>query len=274
MTDVPTLQTPGARLFYECHGQGEPVVLITGAAAKWTLWEAQIPPLVRAGYQVVVFDHRGTPPSSTPGTPFGLSDLVGDTAALIDQLGLAPCRLAGFSLGALIAQELAACQPDLVRAAALLATRARTDTFRAAQIQGIVDYLGQPATMPPTYHAAVTAMQMLSPATLAQDLVVRDWLDLFTFSPARGPGARAQHLATAIDDRREMLAGTLVACLVVSFADDLLAPPALGREAAEAIPDCRFVVVPHCGHLGLVEQPEAVSDLLLDFFAEQRSPAA
>lgn len=53
--------------------------------------------------------------------------------------------------------------------------------------------------------------------------------------------------------------------MVVAFADDMLTPPDLGREVAEAIDGCRYELVERCGHYGYLERPDAVNALLIDF---------
>jgi pimeloyl-ACP methyl ester carboxylesterase len=54
--------------------------------------------------------------------------------------------------------------------------------------------------------------------------------------------------------------------LVIGFADDLLLPPYLGREVADAIPQGRYLQIPDTGHLGFIERPEAVNAAALEFF--------
>ena len=55
--------------------------------------------------------------------------------------------------------------------------------------------------------------------------------------------------------------------LVIGFADDVITPPALGREVGEAIPRGRYVQIANAGHLGFLERPEQVNAAMLDFFA-------
>lgn len=78
-----------------------------------------------AGYRTITFNNRGIPPTTESADGFTLQDMVDDTAALIEQLGAAPARLVGFSMGALIAQELTLTRPELVTAAVFMGTRGR-----------------------------------------------------------------------------------------------------------------------------------------------------
>jgi pimeloyl-ACP methyl ester carboxylesterase len=55
--------------------------------------------------------------------------------------------------------------------------------------------------------------------------------------------------------------------LVIGFADDVITPPALGKEVGEAIPHGRYVQIANTGHLGFLERYDAVNTTILDFFA-------
>jgi pimeloyl-ACP methyl ester carboxylesterase len=55
--------------------------------------------------------------------------------------------------------------------------------------------------------------------------------------------------------------------LVVWGADDRLLPPTLGQLFSDQIPDSRLVVLPHCGHIPMVEAPAELHDHLLRFLS-------
>lgn len=254
------------RVSYQVHGTGEPVLLIAPAGTRSAVWSNfQVPALLRAGYQVITFDSRGTPPSAVPPGPYRLADLVSDTVALIDRLGLGPCRIAGASLGAMVAQELALARPDLVRAAAMLGTRCRTDFFRSVAGRVLADRIRSGEYT--DYDAVGSLLQLFSAQTLADDRAVADWYTILRTFPLRGAGAAAQYEATLVEDRRGALAGVSRPCLVIGFAEDVLTPTLLCREVAAAIPGCRYVEISGCGHFGFLERPDEVNGVLLDFFA-------
>ncbi|HET9877596.1 MAG TPA: alpha/beta fold hydrolase, partial [Mycobacterium sp.] len=56
--------------------------------------------------------------------------------------------------------------------------------------------------------------------------------------------------------------------LVIGFADDVITPPHLCREVADAMPNGRYLEIPDAGHLGFLEQPQLVNEAALKFFAE------
>ncbi|MGW0393349.1 alpha/beta fold hydrolase [Streptomyces sp. NPDC003042] len=269
---MPLIDVNGIRLSYyddapPGSGRSAPaVLLIMGSGSKGRAWHLhQVPALVDAGFRVVTFDNRGIAPSDECPGGFGLDDLVADTAALIEELRLGPCLVAGTSMGAYIAQELALARPELVDRMVLMATRGRADAVRGALSRAEIELYDSGVRLPASYEAVVEAMQMLSPSTLDDDQRARDWLDVLELTRASGPGHRAQLGITVRSDRRAAYRGIRVPTRVIAFQDDLISPPRLGREVAEAIPGAEFEIVPDCGHYGYLEAPEAVNKSLIEF---------
>ena len=117
-------------LAYDDRGSGDPVLFIAGRGGAGRTWHLhQVPAFQRAGYRVITFDNRGIGATENAG---GLTTetMVGDTAALIEQLVGGPVRVVGVSMGSFIAQELMLVRPDLVSQAVLMATRGRHDRAR------------------------------------------------------------------------------------------------------------------------------------------------
>jgi pimeloyl-ACP methyl ester carboxylesterase len=263
---MPHVFTNGIRLAYERHGHGEPVVLVMGTGASGKVWTLnQTPALVEAGYQAITFDNRGIPPSDAPPGRYSLADMAGDTQGLLESLGVGPCRIVGVSLGAMIVQELLISSPHLVRAAVLIATRARADLVRTAYSEAYRRLHDCGPRPPDQFRAVVTALQMLSPATLNDDRAASLWLDTFELFSRDDEKAAGQLWADDFPDRRAALGRVTAPCRVVAFSDDLVTPPHLAAEVAEAIPDCDYVEVDRCGHYGYLERPDEVNRAMLAF---------
>jgi pimeloyl-ACP methyl ester carboxylesterase len=269
---MPRAVINGIKINYDDYGSGDPVLLITGSGATGKMWTPnQVPALTAAGFRVITIDNRGMPPSDLCPEGFTIQDMVADTVGLIEFLGIGPCRAVGFSLGAMMLQELLLAQPDLITQAVLSATRGRTDALRTAISVSESDLAKSGLTLPPRYAAVVHAMQFLSPRSLNDESLIRDWLDIFEISliaPSDNPAQRGVEL---VGDRLEEYRKISADCLVVGFRDDLIAPPKLCREVAEAIPECRYEEIADAGHYGFLEQPEKVNSLIIDYFRGTRA---
>lgn len=97
----------GARLWYSVVGKGSPVILLHGGLSSHRVWDGQIPALIQAGYQVILFDSRGHGRSSLGSAPLTYERMAGDVGGLIARLRLKQPAIVGWSDGAIIALVLA-----------------------------------------------------------------------------------------------------------------------------------------------------------------------
>ncbi|MEI6254987.1 MAG: alpha/beta fold hydrolase, partial [Mycobacteriaceae bacterium] len=176
-------------------------------------------------------------------------------------------RLVAMSMGAFIAQELMLVRPDLVTQAALMGTRGRVDTTRIAFRTADLELADADIDLPPSFGAKIRILENFSPKTINSPMV-EEWLQMFTAFPLkRTPGWRAQLAVAPLENRLPAYRSIPNEVLVIGFADDVITPPALGREVGEAIPKGRYVQIANAGHLGFLERYEAVNKAVLDFFA-------
>ncbi len=105
----------GVRLRYELSGSGEiPLVLVHGSWVSHHNWDLSVPGLAES-FRVLTYDRRGHSESERLGGQGSVRDDVGDLAALIEHLGLAPAFVVGNSFGASITLRLAGERPELLR---------------------------------------------------------------------------------------------------------------------------------------------------------------
>lgn len=256
-------------LAYEDRGHGEAVLFIAGQGGLGRTWDLhQVPAFRAAGYRVITFDNRGVGATAHTDT-FTTATMVTDTAELIERLGVAPVRLVGVSMGSYIAQELMLSRPELVSQAALMATRGRHDRAREFFRKAELELAGSDVRLPPAYEAKLRLLENFSPKTLNDDSSVRDWIDTFTMWPTKPTrGVRAQYDVAPEQDRRPAYRSIATSVLVIGFADDLVMPPHLGAEVAEALPNGRYLEIADTGHLGFLERPETVNSAILEFFGD------
>ncbi|MFD6100933.1 alpha/beta fold hydrolase [Nocardiopsis flavescens] len=86
-------------LYYEDHGQGQPVVLIHGYPLDGSSWELQARELLKAGKRVITYDRRGFGRSSKVGEGYDYDTFAADLNTLLETLDLRDVVLVGFSMG-------------------------------------------------------------------------------------------------------------------------------------------------------------------------------
>jgi pimeloyl-ACP methyl ester carboxylesterase len=256
-------------LAYDDRGRGDPVLFIAGRGGAGRTWHLhQVPEFMRAGHRCITFDNRGVGATENADS-FTTDIMVADTAALIEKLDVAPVHIVAVSMGAFIAQELMVARPDLVRSAVLMATRGRHDRARDFFRDAELELFESGIDLPPKYEAKVRLLESFSPKTLNDDVAVHDWIDMFTMWPTKPtPGVNTQLSIGPEGNRLTAYRSIAAPVLVIGFADDVVLPAHLGKEVADAIPNGRYLEIPHAGHLGFIERPQVVNAAALKFFAD------
>ncbi|BDG02642.1 alpha/beta fold hydrolase [Anaeromyxobacter oryzae] len=265
---MPSLETAsGARVAYLDWGSGPPLVLVHG----WAMSSAVLTDLGRAledGRRVIVPDLRGHGASSPGG--FGLEDLAGDLAALLDALALRDVALAGWSMGGQVAL---AAMPRVRRRVARLALLSTTPRFTAGEgwPHGLpaqhVEVLAHrvrrdPTRALPRFFDGMFAPGELDDGARARVAALRDAL------PPPAPAAAQAGLDLLVSvDLRGALRAVDVPTLVVHGGADPICPAGAGRALADAIPGARLVVFPGAGHAPFLSRPAAVAGALRPFLA-------
>lgn len=101
-------------IYYEEHGQGEPVLLAPPSWWPSDTWKVGVVPFLSHRYRTIIFDCRGTGYSSKPDHGYTISQFAEDCAGLLQHLKISRCHATGFALGGQIVQALAIERPDLV----------------------------------------------------------------------------------------------------------------------------------------------------------------
>ncbi|MFE6063177.1 alpha/beta fold hydrolase [Streptomyces sp. NPDC056431] len=254
-------ETSPKTLQYRVDGQEEAPVLVLGPSlgTTWHMWDRQIPELTR-DWRVVRFDLPGH--GGAPAEPLTSVAELGDRLlATLDSIGVQRFGYAGCSLGGAVGLDLALRAPHRVASLALVATSPRfgsADEFRQRGVIVRANGLEPMArTAPEQWFTSVFSG--------AQPAIV-DWAVQMvrTTDPACYIAACE---ALAVFDVREALDRIAIPALVLVGSEDQVTGPAEARTLVAGIADARLAVVPGASHLAPVEQPAAVTDLLIEHFA-------
>ena len=111
---MPETEANGVRLYYELHGDGEPLALIHGSWGDATGWQFVVPALAES-FRVLIYDRRGHSRSERPDTAGSANEDGDDFAALLETLDLAPAHVVTNSYGGNVALRLATRRQDIFR---------------------------------------------------------------------------------------------------------------------------------------------------------------
>ena len=129
MTDTPRAgyaPVNGLQMYYEIHGEGEPLLLLHGAFGTIELWGPILATLAE-NHQVIAVEFQGHGRTADIDRPLTYEQLVKDTAALMRHLDIEQADIVGYSLGGIVALGLAIEHPDLVRKLAVAGANYNND---------------------------------------------------------------------------------------------------------------------------------------------------
>lgn len=128
-TSVKTGYAPvnGLKMYYEIHGDGEPIVLLHGAYMTIGLNWAQLIPELSKTRKVIVVELQGHGRTGDIARPFSYDALASDIAGLMKYLSIERADILGYSFGGTIAMQLAIKNPELINKLIIISTVYRYD---------------------------------------------------------------------------------------------------------------------------------------------------
>ncbi|MFI1443953.1 bifunctional 3-oxoadipate enol-lactonase/4-carboxymuconolactone decarboxylase PcaDC [Streptomyces fructofermentans] len=254
-------ETPPNTLQFRFDGPEDAPVLILGPSlgTTWHMWDRQVPELAEQ-WRVFRFDLPGH--GGAPAHPAGsVADLAERLLATLDGLGVQRFGYAGCALGGAIGAELALRRPDRLASLTLIAASPRfgsADEFRRRGVVVRTNGLDPIARTSPE--------RWFTGGFAAAQPAITEWAVQMVRTTDPGCYIAACEALASFDIRAEL--GRIgVPTLVLVGSDDEVTGPAEARTLVAGIPDARLAVVPGASHLVPVEQPAAVTDLLVRHFS-------
>ena len=258
---MPSIDANGTTIAFKQSGSGAPVILIHGAEADHSMFDAFCALLARH-FTIIAYDQRDSGGTRNPATPYGLAELAEDAAALIAALGHQRAHVFGTSLGGVIAQVLAARHPQLIDRLVL------SSTFRVGT---------SPLSINPEVFAKLAALRAGLPGTAAEiaghffpagHLAAHpDVVGIFTGS-SRDQAQKQRRAGILARPIQTDLGSIVASTLILVGAEDRLIPPAHTLSLAREIANVRTATVAGVGHVATLQDPAAVAREVLAFLAE------
>ena len=116
----------GLQMYYEMHGEGEPLILLHGGLGAIEMF-GEVLPLLAEDRRVIAVDLQAHGRTADIDRPMTFEAMADDVAALIEHLGLGEADVMGYSLGGGVALRAAIQHPEVVRKLVLVSTPFRRD---------------------------------------------------------------------------------------------------------------------------------------------------
>ncbi|RAX44566.1 alpha/beta hydrolase [Arthrobacter sp. AQ5-06] len=274
---VGTENSTDIELYYEDHGNGQPVVLIHGYPLDGSSWEKQTTALLDAGYRVITYDRRGFGKSTKTTSGYDYDTFAADLNTLLNRLELNNAVLVGFSMGTgEVARYLSTYGSARVARAAFLGSLEpfllQTEDNPDGVPQEVFDGLTEAVTadrfafFTEFFKNFYNTDTFLGTPRLSQEVLDASW------NIASGAGATASVAAqpTWLTDFRGDIPRIHVPALIVhGTADNILPIDATGRRFAKALPSADYVEIDGAPHGLLWTHAAEVNEALLAFLKKQ-----
>ncbi|GEK21177.1 alpha/beta fold hydrolase [Cellulomonas xylanilytica] len=256
MTERMVDVAAGVRLCVDVSGAGELLVLVHGAGCSLVAWPDDLVDQLGRRHRVLRYDARDqgrstTWPAGEPG--YGMSDVVEDVVALLDDEGARSAHVLGVSGGGMVGQLLALDHPSRVASLTLVSSTPGGDGLPGMSEDLHAFFAGD--TGEPDWDDRDALLAYL---TELERPFQRDGFDeelqreIARRTLARSGDLRASTTNPYLVDPgppwRDRLGDVTAPTLVVHGADDPLFPPAHGEALAREIPGAELLVLPGVGH--------------------------
>jgi non-heme chloroperoxidase len=259
-------------LYYEDHGSGPAVVLLSGWPLDGRSWEPQIHALLEAGHRVITYDRRGFGQSDRPTGGYNFDTLARDLETLLAKLDLHEITLIGFSLGTgEVARYIGTYGTGRLRGCvfieSLAPSFAKSDENPLGVDQATIDTVRQailddrPAWLTGLLADFLNLDELLG-KRVSEETVRHSW----NAGAAASPWATWACVLTWLEDFHDDIRRIDVPALILhGTADRILSVEGQGRRMHAALPHARYAEIEGGPHVMCVTHAREVNHELLAF---------
>jgi pimeloyl-ACP methyl ester carboxylesterase len=254
-------------------GPGRPLLCLQHFTGTLDNWDSAVTDPLASGREVILFDNAGVGRSSgkVPGTVAGMAQ---HALAFLDGLGLDTCDVLGFSLGGMVAQQMALDRPAAFRRMVLVATAPRGGhDIMHLEKPSLATYLNDPtlrgyAVLQKIFFAPTATSQSAGEAFIGRLALRTEDRD-----PASGPEIAAAQMTAFRDWERPTgepfrdLQGIRQPTLVINGVNDDMIPVANSYMLSENLPNAMLLTYPDAGHGALFQWHESFTRHVAAFLA-------
>ena len=275
------VEANGIRFAYRRFGHPDGVPLVMNIHFTGTMdhWDPAVTDGLAQGREVILFNNAGIS-SSSGAVPESIEEMAANAGAFIDALGLAQVDVLGFSMGGLIAQQLALTKPQRVRKLILVGTGPRSGEWMVSLTPEAQEILGASYAHPDDlwlriHFAPSDASQAAGRAFLKRFRLRADDRD----PEVDDKVAPAQIAALAKwgaprDNPYDYLHAIAQPTLVVNGDHDVIIYSINSWILQQHIPDAQLIIYPDANHGSLYQYPERFVRHVAQFLAEPATARA
>ncbi len=253
---MPKAKVGDIHIYYEVHGNGEPLINICGSGVN-VEWMRNIIPIYSSEYKLVLFDNRGAGLSDAPDIPYSTEMMADDVAGLMDAIGIEKAHVWGGSMGGMIAQQFALRYPERVKSLVLACTYCggpgssfMTDP-ETQRVMSIIPTLPPDQIWKEFLHCFVSQQFINNNPEL-----IKKTLESMNKNPGTVHGQIHQSQAVAKHNTYDRLSEIKASTLVIAGDGDKIIPCENSKIIASKISNAKLVILKDTGHMFLESEKE------------------
>ncbi len=262
---MPKVKVNDISMYYEVHGEGEPLVLINGAGACIEMLYKLIP-IYSRDFQVVLFDNRGVGKTDKPDVTYTTQLMADDLAGLLDAIGINSAHVRGTSMGGMIAQEFALRYPNRVRSLILVVTCCGGPH----SIMPRSDDMARICNLPPKAASEALLRLFITDEFISEKPEFFQQLVAFTVKHPFAQNSLQKHLqAITSHNTYDRLPKITVPTLLLAGDADSVIPVENSRVLETRIFNAELILFKNAGHM-LLEAGNGPHEATIDFIKRHR----
>ena len=256
-------------MYYEIHGEGFPLVMISGTANDVNWWIPEIIESHSQNFKTIIFDNRGAGRTDKPDIPYSIRMMADDTVGLIDALNIEKAHVLGVSMGGFIAQEIAINYPERFEKFVLCCT-----------------HCGGSKQVLPSNEIIQMMMnnRKKTPEELINEILSHCFTDDFSKNNPDFIASykqRVMEFVIPLDSFQRQKQANMgfnsgvrlrkinASTLIMHGKEDVNVPPENAEILAKRIPNAKLVMLDNAGHFLFQPDPEKAINTINDFLTEK-----
>jgi 3-oxoadipate enol-lactonase len=263
---MPKVTVGDVNLYYEIHGQGEPLVYIGGFGTTVESTIKRITPFTK-DYRLIIYDTRGSGRSDVPDITYTPAMMAGDLAGLLEAIGIKKAHICGESFGGYVAQNFALGYPSKVTSLILRCTSCGGPHAPPRDAEYVkLNAAGGLANLTAPERDKLMLPFLVTPAYISSHPGIEE---IFTpKTPLKYPvtplGYRKLAGVTATHDTYDRLPQIKAPTMIIHGDADRILNVENARILAARIPHAELVIFKDAGH-ALLEVNKECNKTILDF---------
>ena len=258
---MPVNKINGINIYYEIHGEGEPIIFGNGVFSNTLGWVNQLP-VFSKDYQVILYDMRGQGQSEKPDSPYSFDIHADDQRALLEHLGISKVHHVGISYGAELGLVFALKYPDMLKSLVVCSAVSFVGPllYKMCELWRYACEIADPEMF---FYSTV-------PLNFGETFI-REQTEILKLAKERYKSLEYPALVRLIDsflelDVTDQLSEIKLPTCVIAGGDDILKPAIpYSRIIHNSILNSEMFIVPGSGHALTFDKPKEFNSIVLGF---------